>query len=86
MCSNQTLVTIVGTIVRFEVGLFHYKENSTHLTAHAPEKIFQRKLQYFFSCYNLIIKKKEKIYKLPEQNKLNKTAWLKYAIRRRNGG
>ena len=30
-------------------------ENPTHPTAHAPEKIFQYKLQYFFSCYSLII-------------------------------
>ena len=31
-------------------------ENPTHPTAHALEMIFQHKLQYFFSYYNLIIK------------------------------
>ena len=36
----------------------------------------QHKLQYFFSCYNLVIKEKKKMCKLPEQNTLNKTACL----------
>ena len=30
-------------------------ENPTNATAHAPEKTFQHKLQYFFSCYDLRI-------------------------------
>ena len=45
----------------------------------APGKIFQHKLQIFFQLlFNN--KAKEKIYKLPEQNKLNKTACLKFAL------
>ena len=67
-------------ILRLVTPIHLQVENPTHATAHALEKIFQHKLQYFFSCFNLIIKLKKKMYKLPEQKKLNKTACLKIAL------
>ena len=55
-------------------------ENPTHATAHAPERIFQQKLRIFSVAIISLSSKRKKIYKLPGQNKLNKTACLKNAL------
>ena len=81
-CFQYRLVPLVHKallplrILRLVTSIELQVENPTHATAHAPEKIFQHKLQYSFCCYDLIVKSKKK-NKLPEQNKLIKTACIK---------
>ena len=44
------------------------------------KRFFNTNCSIFFCCYDLIVKSKKKIHKLPEQNKFIKTACIKIAL------